>query len=184
MGGIYAYYLGSRLLSSEEQNKTAEFLLSRPLSRGSILVTKLLVFLFSISSFILAVFLVGMISCGLASDWDFSIRSFSVLHLYGLVFCCFIGVVGIFVSVSMKKGRSSLMTGIGIVMGSYMFDMIIRITDKAQFLAYLSPFKYMDINATSPDYGLEGWRILVLLGASGLLISFSKLWYARKDILI
>jgi hypothetical protein len=76
------------------------------------------------------------------------------------------------------------MTGIGIVMGSYMFDMIIRITDKAQFLAYLSPFKYMDINATSPDYGLEGWRILVLLGASGLLISFSKLWYARKDILI
>ncbi len=51
IGGIYAYYLGGRLLANEEQDKTAEFLLSRPLSRNAIVGTKLMVYTFYIAGF-------------------------------------------------------------------------------------------------------------------------------------
>jgi len=184
MGGIFAYYLGGRLLAIEEQNKTAEFLLSRPLSRNTIVATKLVVYLCYILGFNIIVYLMALISCGLASDWDYSIMNFSILHLYGVFFCLFIGYLGFLISVMMKKAGSSLMIGIGIVMGSYVLDMVLRITDKVPFLSYLTPFKYININAVSPDYKLEVWRILVLIGASAILITMSFIRYRRKDILI
>ena len=40
--GCYSIILGTRILSKEEQNKTAEFLLSRPLSRNQIISSKLI----------------------------------------------------------------------------------------------------------------------------------------------
>lgn len=184
IGGIFAFYLGNRLLAAEEQNKTGEFLLSRPLSRNTVVMTKLLVLTIYLILFLVLVYLTGLVSCGLAVDWDFKILNFSILHIYGLVFCLFIGYLGFFLSVTMKKAKTSVMTGVGIVMGSYMFDMMIRITDKAQFLSYLTPFKYMNIDAISPDYRFEAWRVLVLLGASAVLISMSIFRYRRKDILI
>lgn len=184
MGGLYAYFLGGKLLAEEEQNKTAEFLLSRPLSRNSIVATRLTVSTLYVAGFNVMIYLTALIGCGLASDWTISIRSFTILHLYGIVFCVFIGYLGFFISVLMKKARSSMMIGIAIVMGSYVFDMIIRITDKVQFLSYLTPFKYMNIHANLPGYRLEVWRILVLLGASLLLIVISFLRYRRKDILV
>ena len=42
----------------------------------------------------------------------------------------------------------------------------------------------MNINAVSPDYKLEVWRILVLIGVSAILITMSFIRYRRKDILI
>jgi len=184
MGGIYAYYLGSRILAVEEQFKTAEFLLSRPISRGSIIFTRLVICFIYVVGFNIIAYLTGLVSCGLASGWDYSILNFTILHIYGLSFCLFVGFLGFFISVFMKKAKSSLMVGVGIVMGSYLFDMIIRITDKVQFLAYMTPFKYMNIDAISPGYGLEPWRVFVLFGISGILIAFCFVGYRRKDILI
>ena len=76
------------------------------------------------------------------------------------------------------------MIGVAVIMGSYIFDMVLRITDRVQFLSYLSPFKYVNIDVISPDYGLDLWRILVLLGASMILMMMSFMHYRRKDILI
>jgi ABC-2 type transport system permease protein len=184
LGGIYAYHLGGKLLAIEEQNKTAEFLLSRPISRNSIVASKLLVYSFYIIGFNILVYLMGLISCGLASDWDYSILNYSILHVYGVMFCLFIGFLGFFIAVGMKKAHLNMIAGIGIVMGSYIFDMVIRITDKVQFLSYMTPFKYIRIDVISPDYKLEAWRILVLFVASVILASLSFLLYRRKDILV
>ena len=126
----------------------------------------------------------GLISCGLASDWDYSILNYTILHVYGVMFCLFIGYLGFFIAVGMKKARLNMMVGIGIVMGSYVFDMVLRITDQVQFLSYLTPFKYINIDVISPDYQLEVWRILVLFVASVILVTLSFLWYRRKDIFV
>ena len=176
--------LVDRLLAIEEQNKTAEFLLSRPLSRNTIVASKLIVYSIYVIGFNILVYLMGLISCGFASDWDYSILNYSILHVYGMMFCLFAGYLGFLISVYMKKARSNMMVGIAIVMGSYVFDMILRITDQVQFLSYLTPFKYINIDVISPDYQLEVWRILVLFVASVLLVTLSFLRYRRKDILV
>lgn len=182
--GCYAIILGTKILSKEEQHKTAEFLLTRPISREQVISSKLLAFIAHILGINLVVFLVALFSCGIVSDWNFKIASLSVLHTYGALMCIFFGVLGFFITVLMKRAKAIVGIGIGIVLGSYLFDMTIRISDRVQFLLYLTPFKYLDLNILSEDYGFDAWRLLFFFGASGVLILFSYVVYRKKDILI
>ncbi len=184
MASVFSIYLGTKILSKEEQNKTAEFLLSRPVTREQIISSKLLVLSFYILGINILAFLTGMISCGIISDWKINIHSLIVLHTYGFLLCLFFGVLGFFITVLMKRAKAIIGTGIIIVMGSYFFDMIIRISDVFNFLLYLTPFKYLDLKIVTQDYDFEAWRLIVFIGSSGILILLSFVFYRRKDILI
>jgi len=184
IAGCYSIILGTKLLSKEEQNKTAEFLYSRPVSREQIVSSKLLTFFIHILSINLFAFFAALFSCGIVTDWDFSIKILFVLHTYGFLMCFFFGVLGFFITVVMKRAKAIVGIGIGIVLGTYYFDMLIRISGKVQFLLYLTPFKYINLDVFSDDYGFDGWRLIFFFGATITLIVLSYLFYKKKDILI
>lgn len=184
MGGAYAMYLGANILSREEQNRTAEFLLSKPLTRNEIISTKMAVMGIYIFGLNLVLWLNGFIWAGFISGFEETFSQITILHLYGLFICLFFGFLGLFITVLMKRARSIVGPAIAIVIFMYMFDTVLRITDKAQFLLYFTPFKYMNIELLSENYRLEWWRLGVLAGVSILLAGFSNLIYRRKDILL
>ena len=182
--GCYSIILGTKLLSKEEQNKTAEFLLSRPLSRNQIISGKLSTFFIYILGINLLAFITGLFGCGLISDWEFNLKSLIILHTYGCLICLFWGILGFFITVLMKRAKAITGIGIGIVLGTYFFDVMIRVLGKVQFLLYLTPFKYINLEAHSPDYGFDAWRLIYFIGISGLLILLSYVFYCKKDILV
>ncbi|MBT8378638.1 MAG: ABC transporter permease, partial [Ignavibacteria bacterium] len=182
--GCYSIILGTRLLSKEEQNKTAEFLLSRPISRNQIISSKLFTFFVHILVINLLAFFTGLLGSGIVSDWDLNIKSLIILHTYGCMICLFFGLLGFFITVIMKRAKAITGIGIGIVLGTYFFDVMIRVFGEVQFLLYLTPFKYINLNAHSPDYGFDAWRLICFFCISGLLILLSYVFYRRKDILV
>ncbi len=182
--GCYSIIFGGRILSIEEHHKTAEFLLSRPLSRKQIVSSKLMALFIHIFAINLLIYLVGMIACGLVSDWAFSIMSFSILQTYGMLICLFFGVLGFFITVVMKRAKSNIGVGIGIVLGAYFFDMILRVSNKLSFLLYITPFKYIDLETYRQDYHFEFWRLIILIGSTLILIWLSFVFYRKKDILV
>ena len=184
IAGCYSIILGTKLLSKEEQNKTAEFLLSRPLSRTQIISSKLITFFIHILGINLLAFFTGLFGCGIVSDWDFNLKSLIILHTYGCLICLFFGILGFFITVVMKRAKAIVGIGIGIVLGTYFFDVMIRVFGEVQFLLYLTPFKYINLEAHSPDYGFDAWRLIYFIGISGLLIILSYVFYRRKDILV
>ena len=60
----------------------------------------------------------------------------------------------------------------------------VRVFGKVQLLLYLTPFKYINLEAHSPDYGFDAWRLMYFFGTFGLLIMLSYVLYRRKDILV
>ncbi len=184
MSGIYSIYIGSKVISQEEQNKTAEFLLTRPVSRDNVIYNKLMLIILLICGINMILYLTGLISCGLISGWEVNINSLTVMHLYGLFVCLFFGIIGFFISIMMKRAKFIMGVSVGIVMGCYIIYILLKITIKAQFLTYITPFKYIDIEVIKADYGLEAWRILVIGLASAILIYLSFFFYRKKDILI
>ena len=182
--GCYSIILGTKILSREEQNKTAEFLLSRPLSRNQIISSKLFAFFIHILGINLLAFITGLLGSGLVSDWEFNLKSLIILHTYGFLICLFFGILGFFITVVMKRAKAIVGIGIGIVLGTYFFDVMIRVFGEVQFLLYFTPFKYINLEAHSPDYGFDAWRLIYFIGISGLLISLSYVLYRRKDILV
>ncbi len=184
IAGCYSIILGTKLLSKEEQNKTAEFLLSRPISREQIISSKLITFIIHILGINLLAFLTSLFGCGIISDWNFNLKSLIILHTYGFLTCLFFGIFGLFMTVLMKRAKAITGIGIGIVLGTYFFDMMIRVSDRVQFLLYLTPFKYLNLDVLAKDYGFDAWRLIFFLGVSGLLIILSYVFYKKKDILI
>jgi ABC-2 type transport system permease protein len=182
--GCYSIILGTKLLSKEEQNKTAEFLLTRPLSRNQIISSKLLTFFIHILGINLLAFFTGLFGSGIVSDWNFNLKSLIILHTYGYMICLLFGFLGFFITVIMKRAKAITGIGIGIVLGTYFFDVMIRVFGKVQFLLYLTPFKYINLEAHSPGYGFDAWRLIYFFGFSSLLIILSYLFYRRKDILV
>jgi ABC-2 type transport system permease protein len=184
MLGCYSAILGAKILAKEEQHKTAEFLLTRPVSRGEVVTSKLLSLIILITGFNVLGFITGWIGCGIVSGWNYNVQSLAVLHTYGLLICLFFSFLGIFLTVLMKRAKAITGIVIGIVMGAYFVDMILRISDKAQFLLFFTPFHYMNLDVLSSGYGFDAWRICTMIGVSVVLILLTHLLYRRRDILI
>ena len=89
MLGCYSAILGAKILSKEEQHKTAEFLLTRPISRGEVVTSKLLSLIILIIGFNVLGLITGWVGCGILSDWNFDMKSLVALHTYGLLLCLF-----------------------------------------------------------------------------------------------
>jgi len=182
LGSIYAIILSSNILLKEEYGKTADFLLSWPLTRSDIFLSKVAVFLLNVFLLNLVAALVGFISIEIVKTGPFSIKPFLVLSLYTFLLNLLFGAIGLFISTLTRKPRSITTFSIGLVLIMYFIYTISKITESASQLGYLSPFKYTNMDAMKPGYGLEPWRVLFFAGLLVLLLVSSYRIYRRKDI--
>lgn len=182
LGSIFAIVLTSNLLLKEEYNKTAEYLLTRPLTRSEIFLSKLAVALINILLLNIVTALAGFISMQLVKTGDFSTKAFLILSLYTLLLNILFGTIGLFISVLVKRAKPITVFSIGLVMILYFIFTISKITESVSKLGYLTPFKYADTNATNPAYGLDPWNLIYFTGFSLLLTILSYKIYLKKDI--
>ena len=183
LGSIYAIVLSSNILLKEEYGKTAEYLMSRPITRREIFTTKLALAILNIIILNFFATLVGFISILLFRKGPFHIQPFAVISLYTLMLNILFGALGLFVSVLLKRARSITSSGVGLVLVLYFLYTISRMSGVDGTFGYLSPFKWVNIDVLSPSYGMELSRFMAFVGMTVLLILVSGLIYRRKDIL-
>jgi len=183
MGSIFSIVLSSNILLKEEYGKTAEYLMSRPLTRGEIFTTKACLAFLNIFILNFLASLTGLIAILIYKKGAFSIHPFLVISLYTLLLNLLFGALGLLISVMMKRAKPVTAFGVALVMVLYFVYTISRMTGIDGTFGYLSPFKWVNVNVLSPGYGLEPGRLFSFLGITGLLILASGFIYRRKDIL-
>ena len=185
LGSFFSIMLASRILAQEEREKSAEFLLSKPVTRREILFSKLAVYFTYMLILNAVIVLVGYISLELfKSGTEYKLASFLVHSTYSFLLMLTFGAIGLFLSLLIKRGRPTTNASIGIVMGAYFFDALSKVTPTADKLGYISPFKFIDNSVMRPDYGLEWWRVLYFVAVCLVLIGATMWIYRKKDILI
>jgi ABC-2 type transport system permease protein len=182
LGSIYAIVLGSGILLREEYNKTAEYLLTRPLTRSEIFVSKLAVVMLYVFLLNLVTSLAGFISLELVRSSPFSIRAFLILSLYTLLLNILFSAIGIFLSTLVRRAKPITTFSIGLVLIFYFIFTLSKITAGIEKIGYLSPFRFADTNATSQGYTIDIWHLLYFTGISVLLTGLAYRLYKRKDI--
>jgi len=182
LGSIFAIVLSSNILLKEEYDKTAEYLLTRPLTRNEIFFTKLAVLLLDVLLLNAATSLAGFISMEVVQRGAFSIKAFLILSMYTLLLNVLFGAIGLFLSTLIRRPKPITTLSIGLVLVFYFIFTLSKITEGAENIGYLSPFKYVRIDAISSSYNLDLWRLLYFAGISLLLVGLSHRLYARKDI--
>lgn len=145
LGSIYIMLLGTGILSKEQNEKTIEFLLSKPITRNMIITSKQMCVLAYTALYNLILFLssFGMIEAYKnGKDYDVSglILIYVSLFLLNLTFAS----IGFLISIFVIKLKSNYSISIGVVLGSYFISVIASSSKEIDALKYLSFFKYSD----------------------------------------
>ncbi len=182
LGSIFAIVLSSNILLKEEYNKTAEYLLTRPLTRSEIFFSKLAVLFLYIFLLNLVTAFAGFGCMELVKQAPFSIKAFLILSFYTLLLNTLFGTIGLFLSSLVKRAKPVTTLSIGLVLILYFIFTLSKITAGASKIGYLSPFKYVDTDAINPAYKLDILNLLYFIGISLLLTWLAYRIYNRKDI--
>ena len=182
-GSIYAIVMSSNILLGEEYNKTAEYLLSRPLTRSDIFMSKIWVLILFVFILNMTVALSGLTTMKLVQDDPVNIRAFLILSVYTLLLNTQFTAIGLIISTLVKRPKPITTFCVGLVMVLYFIYTISKMTEGVAKIGYLSPFSFVDLDTNDTKYRLEIWHLLYFLGITLLLISISFKLYQRKDII-
>lgn len=185
LGGFFSILLAGKILSQEEHEKTAEFLLTKPVSRFEVAWSKLAAYFSLLLTLNIVILITGFLSIEIfKGNSEYSLIAFLIYSFYSFLLMLTVGSLGLFLSLWIKRGRPTTNISIGIIIGGYFIDAASRITPKLDKIGYISSFKFVDSSVLSPDYGLMWWRLLYFLGISLLLFTLTFIFYKKKDILI
>jgi len=181
-GIIYAAMLGVRILSKEELLKTSEFLLTKPRSRKSILMSKILAGTTLILVFVLTVYLTSIISLEMFGDpvpyHSELFKEIISLLLLMILFYSF----GIMAAALLSKPKTSSNITLTVVFVTFLLAIFYDFLDSPIFLRIITPFRYFPLveivekNTLSVVYILITLLLIIGMG----LVSF--LSYDRRDM--
>ena len=178
-GAFYAALIAVSALAKEEKERTAEFLLSHPVSRVSVISSKLAALVIQIVVMNAAIFALSA-ACIAAIGEEPAWKEICLLHL--AYFLLQLELAGICFGISAFLRRGSLGIGLGIAAIMYFLNIIANISEKAEFLKYITPFGYAEGADIVSNASLDGKLVLVGMAFAVVGVAAAYFWYSRKDI--
>lgn len=179
---IQAGNYGFGLVSVEEAELTADFLLTRPVSRWQILTSKLLAVLTSMLVTDLAVWVSALAAITLFRDgraYEFSTLLLLLVSIlpFQLFFLC----VGLVISLVVKRIRSVTPYSLGFGFGAYVLSAFSGVFGEA-WLELITPFKHFDAAAIVSNRSIDTPLAVLNVAVSLVAVAASYWLYKRRDI--
>jgi len=179
---IQAANYGFSLVSIEERELTADFLLAKPVSRRTIMTTKLLSALTGLVITNLVVWITSLILVNVFNTGD-SFEMKPLLLVLGsiIVFQLFFLTVGLIISLLVKRVRNVTAFTMGLVFGMYLLNAFGDMLGK-DTLEIITPFNHFE-----PSYIInhQAYDFPVLLVSVALIVASvvaSYVLYNRRDM--
>lgn len=179
---IQAANYGFGLVSVEETELTADFLLSKPVSRWQVMNSKLLA---ALTSLLLTDLVVWV--------WSFiCIQAFHGIHPYHtptllllfaslFIFQLFFLGLGLAISLLVRRVRSVTPYALGLAFGAYMLNAFGRIFGQVD-LELITPFKHFDPILIVKNAAYDTPLVLVNVGITIVSVVLGYWLYIRRDI--
>ncbi|MEN6572304.1 MAG: ABC transporter permease subunit [Anaerolineaceae bacterium] len=173
---------GFGLVSIEESELTADFLLSKPVSRTRILTSKLLAALASLLLTNLVIWASTFLAIEAFSEGRAYNRGTLVLVLFSLIiFQLFFLSVGLVVSLLVKRIRSVTPYGLGLGFGAYVLSAFTGVFGQV-WLELLTPFKHLDAAYIVANHAFNMPLVLLNLAVTLVSLSASYWLYTHRDV--
>jgi len=179
---IQAANYGFGLVSIEENELTADFLLSKPVSRAQVMTSKLLAALTSLTITNLVVWVSSFVAIALfRGGREYETSTLLLVLLSIVIFQLFFLSVGLVISLLVKRVRSVTPYALGLGFGTYVLSAFSGIFGDVK-LELITPFKHIDV-ATIVQQGAYDTPLVLLNVAVTLIALAASYWlYIRRDI--
>ncbi|WP_342044996.1 ABC transporter permease subunit [Bacillus sp. OTU530] len=182
MAGIHALTLGATIIVKEERDKTAEFLLAKPISRSGIVTAKLmaacvnLVVLNGITM-LTSIQMVSYYSKGATQTHDIIVLMIGMFFLQ-LIF----GALGAGIAAIHKHPKTAVSIGIFILLAMLILSLMIDINSKIEVLKYLTPFQYYTAKQILASRGLDSVFVTLSVVEIALLLLATYVSFNKRDM--
>ena len=175
VGALYCAILGSNIILKEESDKTIDFLYSKPVTRNKILISKIIAGLIYMILFNVSIMIITGI--GFSINGDMLIKEWLLLSLSPILIQLAVFFVAAFIGTFFTKARKAMGIVLGFVMGTYVLNMVAKMSDSVSFLKYFSPFGYVDSSSILKDGSLEISAVIIV----GIAVIFMALLFKRYN---
>lgn len=179
---IYTASTGANILSKEERERTAEFLMTKPLTRWDIYKTKMM----ALGTLSLIIYIIQTLTAILGllvfGEDAFEWRVFFIMQASGLIMMLFFTACGVMLSMFFTPKKNFMGMVVGLTFGTYFLNALAKSTDETEIIGYASPFHYFDFTIFDPDYSFNIFGALVFLALSVGMLQFSFKTFKKKDI--
>ena len=178
-GAFYAALCAVGILSKEEKDNTAEFLLVHPVSRTRVITEKLIAVMIQITGLNLIIYAITVVSMTLIGE-EIPWKEINLLHF--AYYLLQIELAGICFGISAFLRKGSAGVGLGVAAMMYVLNLIANIAEVAEFLKYITPFGYCEGADIVSNGSLDGTMVAIgmAMGIAGIAAAY--LYYTRKDI--
>ena len=182
LGSIYSMVLGSGIISKEEDDKTIEFLLAKPVSREKIVTSKALSVLSYILFFNVILFIADFGILEAFKTDEFNIKIFILLSISAFLLHLTFAALGLFISVFITKARTLMSVSLGVVIGTYFLGLVSSLSDRLDILKYISPFEYVNAIEIITNTKIDYKYIIIMVSIICVSVIGTYFFYHRKDI--
>ncbi len=184
MVSIAAAMWGSDIISKEERDKTVEFALTLPVTRGRVVIAKTLAALVNCVALLLITWGVSLVTTTQFQPdnefYKFVSLCMVALFITQLIFL----TIGIFLGCAMKQYRRASSIAVSLLLGTYFLSIISGLSKDLEFLNYLSPFKYFDAGLLLRESRFDVTFVLLSLAIIVASMVGAYLTYTRRDLYI
>ena len=173
---------GFSILTEEERELTADFLMTKPVSRSMVYFSKFTASFLSLLITALALGIGSIIALKLFSagqSYEFSnvIKLLLTVPIFQLIFLS----LGMVISLLFKKVRSVLSLSMGLAIGLYVINSVRGIVD-SNILGYMTPYYYFEpgVILISGKYDMK--LLLIGIGVIAISLVSSYITYKKRDI--
>jgi len=179
---IQAANYGFSLVSVEERELTADFLLSKPVGRSRILTSKLLAALTSLALTNVVVWISSFSFISIFRDGKSYETKTLILLLLTIAFLqLFFLTVGMLISLLVRRIRSVTPYSMGLVFGLYVLSAFGGMIGDDK-LTYITPFKHFEANYIVANAAFDIPLVLISLCAIIVSVVGSYILYTKRDI--
>jgi ABC-2 type transport system permease protein len=178
---IQAMNLGVSIVSKEVREKTADFLLTKPVSRAQIITAKLLAALttFAVTNVIYVISASFMAS--VVAEETFDEKVFLMISVTAFFVGLFFMALGIFVSVVARKIKSVLSISLSTVFGFFIINLFGSVIGE-EAIRYINPFKFFDTAYIMEHAAYEMKFVIIEVVFIVVAVLSSYVIYMKKDI--
>jgi ABC-2 type transport system permease protein len=180
-GAIQAMNLGTSIVSKEVREKTADFLLTKPVTRTKVMTSKLLAAVTCLIITNVTYLVVASIMASIVKTGDYSYKIFFMLSITLFFVQLMFLSLGVIISVVASKIKSVLPISLGTVFTFFIIGMFSSSTGDAA-IRYITPFKYFDTSYIMKNSSYESSFIIVEIVFIIVAITASYFVYAKKDV--
>ena len=179
--GVYSSILGSNILLKEENDKTIEYLIGLPVTRKSIALSKIVC---GIIYIVLMITILGVFNYfGLLFSGDFDKKLYLLLSITPLFSSLLIFAICLFISTFAHKTKKVFGLSLGIVFISYFLQIVSEMSDKTEFLKYVSIFTLADTRNVITENTLNPIIVLISIFLTVLFLGMSVFHYEKKELI-